>query len=46
MMMTYSLLATLLIVGAGIACVQRLHRNTLPQQVILDRLSEKHRYRK
>ena len=38
---TYVLLATILIAGACIACFQRIHKNTLPQEILLDKLSEK-----
>ena len=45
-MMTYSLLATLLLAGALFACLQRTQSNTLPQEALsreteAERLSEK-----
>lgn len=44
-MITYSLLATLLLAGAVFACLQRTHSNTLPQEILAERLSERKKRR-
>lgn len=46
MMITYTLLSGLLLAGALYACLQRHDRQSLPQQVLLDRLSEEEQRRR